>query len=176
MPIPKINLFHDIKGNWVIQISRVKEDHIINSGRRHKVKQFLSSFAICGLIVTLFLGGWLGPFSTYIGWLFFLFKTYAVFFVMVWLRGTLPRLRVDQLMGFAWKFLLPMTLINIVVAAAWWYVVGPEWGAQVWTAQGMVRQLIGWAVGLAILLPSYTWLARLTFTAPELTEKAEVKP
>jgi NADH-quinone oxidoreductase subunit H len=54
-----------------------------------------------------------------------LLKTYALMFVLVWLRGTFPRLRVDQLMGFAWKFLLPLSLINILAAGIW--VIWPGW-------------------------------------------------
>jgi len=52
-------------------------------------------------------------------WLWFFTKTYALVFVLVWLRGTFPRLRVDQLMGFAWKFLLPLSLINILAVGLW---------------------------------------------------------
>ena len=52
-------------------------------------------------------------------WIWFLAKTYGLFFVLVWFRGTLPRLRADQLMGFAWKFLLPMGLVNILAAGLW---------------------------------------------------------
>ena len=52
-------------------------------------------------------------------WIWFFAKTYALVFVLVWLRGTFPRLRIDQLMGFAWKFLLPLSLINIVAAGFW---------------------------------------------------------
>ena len=52
-------------------------------------------------------------------WLWFFAKTYALIFVLVWLRGTFPRLRVDQLMGLAWKFLLPLSLVNILAAGAW---------------------------------------------------------
>ena len=52
-------------------------------------------------------------------WIWFFAKTYALVFVLVWFRGTLPRLRVDQLMGLAWKFFLPLGLINIVAAGLW---------------------------------------------------------
>jgi len=52
-------------------------------------------------------------------WIWFFAKTYALVFVLVWFRGTLPRLRVDQLMGLAWKFFLPLGLINILAAGLW---------------------------------------------------------
>ena len=52
-------------------------------------------------------------------WIWFFAKTYALIFVLVWLRGTFPRLRVDQLMGLAWKFLLPLSLVNILAAGLW---------------------------------------------------------
>ena len=55
-------------------------------------------------------------------WIWFLAKTYALVFVLVWFRGTFPRLRVDQLMGLAWKFLLPLALVNILAAGIWvWF-------------------------------------------------------
>lgn len=86
--------------------------------------EYLGLFAMCGLGITLFLGGWLppvnfAPFTWVPSWCWFLGKLSALIVLFIWLRGTLPRLRTDQLMGFAWKFLLPMTLINLVVAAAW---------------------------------------------------------
>ncbi|MBI3011989.1 MAG: NADH-quinone oxidoreductase subunit NuoH [Candidatus Omnitrophica bacterium] len=52
-------------------------------------------------------------------WIWFFAKTYALIFVLVWLRGTLPRLRIDQLMGLAWKFFLPLGLVNILAAGLW---------------------------------------------------------
>ncbi len=85
--------------------------------------EFMNSFTISGLAATLFLGGWQGPLLP--SWLWFFLKTYALIFVMIWFRGTLPRVRVDQLTGLAWKFLLPLTLINVLVAGAWFYMTGP---------------------------------------------------
>ena len=67
------------------------------------------------LITTLFLGGWSGPFLP--PWLWFIIKGVLVWFVMVWIWGTLPRVRIDQLMALAWKFLLPLALINLVITA-----------------------------------------------------------
>jgi NADH-quinone oxidoreductase subunit H len=67
------------------------------------------------LITTLFLGGWQGPFLPPIAW--FVIKTYALVFFFIWIRGTFPRLRFDQLMQLGWKVLLPLALANIVVTA-----------------------------------------------------------
>ncbi len=65
------------------------------------------------LITTFFLGGWKGPVLP--EWLWFVLKSFAVWFVMVWLWATLPRVRIDQMMALAWKFLLPLALINLIV-------------------------------------------------------------
>jgi NADH-quinone oxidoreductase subunit H len=73
------------------------------------------SVVYAAIIATLFLGGWQGPFLPPILWL--LIKMMAVFFVIIWIRATLPRLRVDQLMSFAWKGLFPMAVINLFVIA-----------------------------------------------------------
>jgi NADH-quinone oxidoreductase subunit H len=67
------------------------------------------------LITTLFLGGWQGPFLPPIAW--FVIKTYALVFFFIWIRGTFPRLRFDQLMQLGWKVLLPLALANIMVTA-----------------------------------------------------------
>lgn len=65
------------------------------------------------LVATLFLGGWRGPFLPPVVWL--LIKVFAVFFVILWLRSTLPRVRIDQAIAFAWKFLLPLALVNLAI-------------------------------------------------------------
>ncbi|MBI4549875.1 MAG: NADH-quinone oxidoreductase subunit NuoH [Candidatus Omnitrophica bacterium] len=86
--------------------------------------EFMGAFAVSGLTVTLFLGGWQGPWLP--SWLWFLLKTYLFVLVMIWFRGTFPRLRVDQLMGFAWKVLLPFALLNVFVAALWTLLPAPK--------------------------------------------------
>lgn len=73
------------------------------------------ALAYAGVITTLFLSGWQGPLLPPVLW--FLIKVLAIFTVIIWMRATLPRLRVDQLMSFAWKFLLPMAVINLVIVA-----------------------------------------------------------
>jgi len=65
------------------------------------------------LVTTLFLGGWQGPFLPPIVW--FVLKTFALVFFFIWVRGTFPRFRFDQLMKLGWKVLLPLALANIVV-------------------------------------------------------------
>jgi NADH-quinone oxidoreductase subunit H len=68
------------------------------------------------LIAVFFLGGWHGPYLPPPVWL--LIKIFAVALIMIWIRGTLPRLRYDQLMALGWKVLIPAALINIVVTGA----------------------------------------------------------
>jgi NADH-quinone oxidoreductase subunit H len=79
--------------------------------------EYFAGFAIAAVVTALYLGGWTfwGLEEWVPGWLIFLGKLYLVFWLFIWLRGTLPRLRADQLMAFSWKFLLPLTLVNIFV-------------------------------------------------------------
>ena len=69
------------------------------------------------VIVTLFLSGWAGPASAYIGWFWFLLKVGVVAFLFIWVRATFPRLRIDQIMSFAWKFLMPLSFINLLATS-----------------------------------------------------------
>ncbi len=94
--------------------------------------EYLGLFAISGLGITLFLGGWHAPLpflEDVPSWCWFFAKLLVLIAGFIWVRGTLPRLRMDQLMNFAWKFMLPMALINIVVAGMWHFM--PE-GAARW--------------------------------------------
>ena len=82
--------------------------------------EYIAMFAISGLAVVLFLGGGHGPGSdnAWIACGWFLAKLFGLIAIMIWLRGTLPRLRIDQLMAFAWKFLLPLSILNIFITGA----------------------------------------------------------
>jgi len=77
--------------------------------------EYANSFSVSAMATILFFGGWGGPFLPPFVWFFL--KTYAVFFVMIWIRGTLPRLRYDQLMYVAWKVALPLALVTLGFAA-----------------------------------------------------------
>jgi len=90
--------------------------------------EYINTFTLGALCTTLFFGGWRFPFDSYLGevgiqltnqlgLVWFFIKTMFFFSVVVWIRGTLPRVRADQLMAFAWKYLLPLALANILVTA-----------------------------------------------------------
>src|SRR3984893_1325572 len=89
--------------------------------------EYIGMFAISGLAITLFLGGWSAPFSfSFLHWipsyLWFFAKLFALIAMFIWVRSTLPRLRMDQLMNFAWKFMLPMALLNLVNVGVWHFL------------------------------------------------------
>jgi len=75
--------------------------------------EFINMFTVSAIATTLFFGGWNGPLLP--SWIWFMVKTLIGVFVLMWFRWTYPRLRVDQLMGFAWKFLLPLAFANLLV-------------------------------------------------------------
>jgi NADH-quinone oxidoreductase subunit H len=112
--------------------------------------EYLAMFSISGLGATLFLGGWSAPFSflTWVpSWIWFFSKLMLSIFVFIWMRGTLPRLRQDQLMNFAWKFVLPFTLFNLMVTALWRFM-GDGW--------------LRWAVCSALVAAAYVLMARVS--------------
>ena len=125
--------------------------------------EYIAMFAISGLAVTLFLGAGGGPGVEAIPALkvvWFLAKVCILIGVMIWLRGTLPRLRVDQLMGFAWKFLLPLSILNIFVAGFAWHATKANDGTAV--------SVTVWVAALIILYAAAKGLDRVN--------RAKVKP
>lgn len=87
--------------------------------------EYIGMFAMSGLGITLFLGGWGAPLS-FLTWvpsyIWFFAKLLFLIAMFIWIRGTLPRLRMDQLMNFAWKFMLPLALINLITAGLWRFI------------------------------------------------------
>jgi NADH-quinone oxidoreductase subunit H len=85
--------------------------------------EYAHTLGMAAIVTTLFLGGWKGPLLPPFLW--FLIKVLLVFFLVIWIRSTLPRLRIDQLMGFAWKVLFPLAVINLLITGAE-VIVGAE--------------------------------------------------
>jgi NADH-quinone oxidoreductase subunit H len=75
--------------------------------------EYTNVFIVSAVATTFFLGGYQGPFLPGILW--FLIKSYALVFVIMWLRWTYPRVRFDQLLNFSWKVLIPLTFINLLI-------------------------------------------------------------
>ena len=120
--------------------------------------EYLGLFAASGLAITLFLGGWRAPVAG-LDWvpsyLWFFLKLLACVALFIWLRGTLPRVRLDQLLSFAWKFLLPLAFLNLAGAALWH--VTADWSS---AAGG----LVSWLMGGALVSVPYVLLGRAQFT------------
>jgi NADH-quinone oxidoreductase subunit H len=79
--------------------------------------EYLRGYAGCGIAAALFLGGWQGP-SFMPGEIWFLAKAYIVFLVFIFIRGALPRIRTDQILDLGWKRLLPLAMMNLIIAVA----------------------------------------------------------
>lgn len=92
------------------------------------ISEYVHALAVAALSATLFLGGWNGPgvaqavaaspfWGGVLGFVYYLLKMGIFIFIMMWFRGTLPRFRIDQLLDFGWKFLTPLSLVNLLVMA-----------------------------------------------------------
>jgi NADH-quinone oxidoreductase subunit H len=81
--------------------------------------EYVNMVTVSAVATDLFLGGWHGPFPLPAGfeWIWFLVKVFALLFFYIWMRWTLPRYRYDQLMEFGWKWLLPASVVNLLVTA-----------------------------------------------------------
>ena len=103
--------------------------HIEYSGMKFGmfyVAEFLHAFTAGVLTAILFMGGWKGPFAedvAVLGFVYLMIKSLMAYFVLIWVRMTLPRLRIDHLLDFNWKFLVPLSLINLLVVAFVWKIV-----------------------------------------------------
>jgi NADH-quinone oxidoreductase subunit H len=130
--------------------------HIEYSGLRFGmffVAEFLHAFTISALTTTLFLGGWQGPGAVeypLLGLFYFGIKTALVYFVGIWVRGSFPRIRIDQMNQLNWKFITPLALISVIVTAVVEKLVAE---------MGLVR--IGVHLGANLLLVALTlWAIR----------------
>ncbi len=116
--------------------------------------EYLGLTALCAMAVTLFLGGWQAPcvllqFIPSYGWFFL--KLCVLLGLCLWIRGTLPRLRLDQLMRLCWKFLVPLALINLGTAAFWHLSAGWE---------PLPARLARWALALVLVFGPFLAIGR----------------
>ncbi|RAG80706.1 NADH-quinone oxidoreductase subunit NuoH [Streptacidiphilus pinicola] len=79
------------------------------------LSEYAGILVVSALTAVLFLGGWHGPMADSLGWLWMLLKTFALAFLVIWIRVTYPRLREDQLMRFAWTVLIPLSLAQLAL-------------------------------------------------------------
>ena len=115
--------------------------------------EYVNTFAIAALTVLLFLGGWSGPFlegNWDIVWFFV--KVYAVILVIFWIRGTFPRLRIDQLMTFAWKVMVPLSFYTIVITAIYMFYGWPAWSLTLMSVAGLV--VVAWLIYRRLVGPA----------------------
>lgn len=121
--------------------------------------EYFGMFAVSGLAVTLFLGGWHAPLpflEIVPSYAWFFAKLSVLLFVFIWIRGTLPRMRVDHVMNFAWKFMMPMAFTCILAAAAWHY---------------QRESFMRWVWSFGILLVVYLALSRFLRTGKNLSAR-----
>jgi NADH-quinone oxidoreductase subunit H len=124
--------------------------------------EYVNALAVSIMFTVLFLGGYAGPILPPYIWL--LLKVAGVFTILMWLRGTLPRVRVDQLMSFNWKFLVPMSVVNLILVM----VLGKVFVADPVMAQAnggiavppLVQALILFTSNIAVLLAGLLLVAR----------------
>ena len=89
-----------------------------------QLTEFGAVLVTSGIIATLFLKGWEGPLLP--SYIWFLLKVFLLAFMFIWVRATIPRLRIDQVMAFAWKFLIPLSIVNMFVIAFEVLLLGTE--------------------------------------------------
>ena len=127
--------------------------------------EFGGALVVSGLIATLFLAGWAGPAADWVGWLWFLIKTFIGLFLFVWIRATYPRLRLDQIMAVCWKFLMPLSIINLAAVTLEVYFLRDADGALTTTDLWIMA-----AVNTALAVVSLAAFGRL------IREKVRVSP
>lgn len=127
--------------------------------------ELVNALAVSGIMASLFFGGyalfglerWVPPWAIFIG------KIYVFYFGLIWLRGTLPRLRIDQLMAFAWKMLIPLALINIAVVAVE-ILVWREFELTDWVLAAF--GVINFILAVALIVWFYRMLTRVFYRLP----------
>jgi NADH-quinone oxidoreductase subunit H len=119
-PFDHSKAFGEIAGGFESEYSGLRRNMI-------GLLEYVSMFLASALIVTLYLGGWRTPFNLesfgraadLVQWLVFLAKTFALVFISIWVRWSLPRMRIDQIVGVAWRVLVPLGILGAFLTASW---------------------------------------------------------
>lgn len=133
--------------------------------------EFLHAFLVGVISAVLFLGGWDGPFVEelpILGVLYLSVKSFAVYFFTMWLRATLPRFRIDQLMAFNWKFLVPLSIANLLVASFIWEVLPAPGDSLI---ENLPHFILMGGSSLIVMLVGLEFLRRAAVDARERTER-----
>lgn len=127
------------------------------------IAEYANMFAVSAIGVTLFLGGWQGVlpgFNFLGGFPGFVIKTLALVFIMMWIRWTLPRLRVDQLMNLCWKYFIPISFFNILGTGIW----------------GLIFEKDDvWSIGISCVIIYVSLIGAYTFAGRNLARKSELQ-
>jgi NADH-quinone oxidoreductase subunit H len=149
--------------------------HIEYSGMKFAMfmlAEFVNSLFFSGLFAAIYLGGWRGPGAEefpLLGLIYFMAKMFFMFFVMMWIRGTLPRIRIDQLLNFNWKFLVPLTLALVLMVAVI-EVILPD-GVNQW-----VRTAVHFTTNILLLLGALEVARRFARTERQRVTAEEGTP
>ena len=143
--------------------------------------EYINTFAVAALVTLLFLGGWSGPWlSGTWGIVWFLLKAYAVVMAIFWVRGTYPRLRIDQLMAFAWKVMVPLSFYTVVITGLYQFYNLPAWSLSLMSLAGLAvisylvyRRLVGPARRVAEVYSRQQSLRRQSIASLPEAEPAE---
>ncbi len=134
--------------------------------------EYINTFAIAALAAILFLGGWLGPFLPGVVW--FLIKVYLLVLLVFWVRGTFPRLRIDQLMGFAWKVMVPLAFYTIIITAVYLFYGWPPWTLTIMSLVGLA--VVGYLIHRRMMAPVSQIAAIKARQQRQLAERRAANP
>lgn len=150
--------------------------HIEYSGMKFGmffVAEFLHAFTVGALTATLFLGGWSGPGAEQypiLGAIYFMLKSALGYFVVVWMRATLPRIRIDHMLDLNWKFLVPLAMGSVVLTAIVAKLVEPWASSNPW-----IVALALFIANMAALFGALSIVSRLA-RGMRRAEEAQAKP
>ena len=130
-----------------------------------QLSEFMAPIIVAALVTTFFLSGWRG-YGPIPGPIWFVIKTFVVLFGFVWIRASWPRLRVDQIMGLAWKGLLPLAIINLFAVAIEVFIFNPG-EAGLSTRDMWIKAAINWAITIISIYVIFFVLGQNRLKRPE---------